>query len=140
MIPILGILKMVDDYKNDCLKQGFESEPYATFTDPKHEKPYIEIQRNQIRKEKCCILLDNKLDLLTNYDKSYEITNWNAYLAFNGVKYFYFVQDKHSSIVVKEVCIYSTIETHDIYKFLFSSNPIDLITIAMTQVMNLWKK
>jgi hypothetical protein len=39
MIPVLGILKMIDDCENNCLKQGFEMEPYTAFTDFKHNVP-----------------------------------------------------------------------------------------------------
>jgi hypothetical protein len=49
MIPVLGILKMMDDYKRDEVKEGWKLYPYATHTDPNNEKPYTQIQRNQIR-------------------------------------------------------------------------------------------
>jgi hypothetical protein len=131
MIPVLGILRMMDDYKNGCLKQGFKFEPYATFADPKHEKSCAMINRNQIRKGECRDFFNLEFHKFSNYEKNYEITNWNAYLVFNGVKYFYFVQDKHSSIIIKEVWTCIKLYPHHIYKFLFSSNPIDLITIVL---------
>jgi hypothetical protein len=131
MIPILGILKMSDDYKNGWVKEGFEFEPYGTFTDPKNEKPYVQIQLDQIRKGECGKEFIGEPCSLADYEKIYELNNWHAHLTFNGVKYFYFVQDKQSSIVVKEVCVYIRFSIHKIYKFLHSSNPIDLITIAM---------
>jgi hypothetical protein len=137
MIPILGILRMVDDYKKGCLKQGFELEPYAIFTDPENKKPYTEIERNQIKEGECRILFMGETWPLMNYDKTYELNNWNAYLTFNGVKYFYFVQDKHSSIVIEQIYSFSKIYTSDVYKFLFSANPIDLITVAVKYGSNL---
>jgi hypothetical protein len=131
MIPVLGILKMLDDYKNDELKQGFELGPYATFTDPKNEKPYIEIQRNQIREGECRELSNRQFNWFSNYEKNYELTNWNAYLTYNGVKYFYCVQNKFSSIYIREEWAYFELYTHQIYKFLYSWNPIDLITSSL---------
>jgi hypothetical protein len=131
MIPILGTLKMSDDYKNGWVKEGFELEPYGTFTDPKNEKPYVQIQLDQIRKGECGKEFIGEPCSLADYEKIYELNNWHAHLTFNGVKYFYFVQDKQSSIVVKEVSIHIRFRIHEIYKFLYSSNPIDLITTAM---------
>jgi hypothetical protein len=131
MIPILGTLKMFDDYKNGQVKEGFEFEPYGSFTDPKNEKPYVQIQLDQIRKGECGKEFIGEPCSLADYEKIYELNNWHAHLTFNWVKYFYFVQDKQSSIVVKEVSIHIFYGIHDIYKFLFSSNPIDLITIAL---------
>jgi hypothetical protein len=49
MIPVLGIFKMIDDYKDNKLKQGFELCPYSTFSESENEKAYIEIERSQIR-------------------------------------------------------------------------------------------
>jgi hypothetical protein len=131
MIPILGILKMSDDYKNGWVKECFKFEPYGTFTDPKNKKPYLQIQLDQIRKGECGKEFIGKPCSLADYEKIYELNNWHAHLTFNGVKYFYFVQNKQSSIVVKEVSIHILYGIHDIYKFLFSSNPIDLITIGL---------
>jgi hypothetical protein len=147
MIPILGTLKMSDDYKNGWVKEGFELEPYGTFTDPTNEKPYVQIQLDQIRKGECGKEFIGEPCSLADYEKIYELNNWNAYLTFNGVKYFYFVQDKQSSIVIKEISIHIRWGIHDTYKFLFSSNPIDLITIALKfshqsfiQVYGLWRR
>jgi hypothetical protein len=98
MIPVLGILKMMDDYKRNEVKEGWELCPYAIHTDPNNEKPYTQIQRNQIREGEGDEFF--KLDyLFTSYDKYYELKNWNAYLTYNGVKYFYYVQDKASLII-----------------------------------------
>jgi hypothetical protein len=131
MIPILGILKMSDDYKNGWVKEGFEVEPYGTFTDPKNEQPYVQIQLDQIRKGECGKEFIGEPCSLADYEKIYELNNWHAHLTFHGVKYFYFVQDKHSSVVINEVSIDIVGRIHHIYKFLYSSNPIDLITIAL---------
>jgi hypothetical protein len=49
MIAVLGILRMVDDYKNNEVKKGFELCPYATFSDPGNETAYTEIEKSQIR-------------------------------------------------------------------------------------------
>jgi hypothetical protein len=98
MIPVLGIMRMMDDYKHDNVKKGWQLCPYATHTDPNNEKPYTQIQRNQIREGECDEFFKFN-DLFTSYDKNYELTNWNAYLAYNGVLYFYYVQDKASSII-----------------------------------------
>jgi hypothetical protein len=49
MIPVLGIFRMIDDYKDNKLKEGFKLCPYSTFSDPENEKAYTEIERSQIR-------------------------------------------------------------------------------------------
>jgi hypothetical protein len=49
LIPMLGILRLLDDCKNGTLKQGWMFTPYATFTDPGNEKTYTEIKKDQIR-------------------------------------------------------------------------------------------
>jgi hypothetical protein len=131
MIPILGILKMSDDYRNGWVKEGFEFEPYGTFTDPTNEKPYMQIQLDQIRKGECGKEFIGEPCSLADYEKIYELNNWHAHLTFDGVKYFYFVQNKQSSVVIKEVGIHIIRRIHHIYKFLYNSNPIDLITIAL---------
>jgi hypothetical protein len=126
MIPVLGILKMMDDYKRNEVKEGWELCPYATHSDPNNEKPYTQIQRNQIREGECDELF--KCDFIfTTYDKNYELKNWNAYLTYNGVKYFYHVQDKSSLISELKWSGYFETFTHRMYKFLYSSNPVDLI-------------
>jgi hypothetical protein len=51
LIPLLGILRLLDDFKNGTLKQGWRFTPYATFIDPGNEKAYTEIQIDQIRSE-----------------------------------------------------------------------------------------
>jgi hypothetical protein len=91
----------------------------------------VQIQLDQIRKGECGKEFIGEPCSLADYEKIYELNNWNAYLTFNGVKYFYFVQDKQSSIVIKEISIHIRFRIHEIYKFLYSSNPIDLITTAM---------
>jgi hypothetical protein len=130
IIPILGILKMIDDFKNDNLKKGFELCPYATHTDSANEKAYTEIRRDQIRKGECQKLFELHPLSFTNYDRNYELKNWNAYLAYNGVKYFYWVQDKQHIIVEEDKHAFIDVKTHQIYKFLYSSNPIDLISVV----------
>jgi hypothetical protein len=49
LIPMLGIFRLLDDFKNGTLKQGWRFTPYATFTDPGNDKAYTEIKKDQIR-------------------------------------------------------------------------------------------
>jgi hypothetical protein len=130
MIAVLGILRMVDDYKNNEVKEGFELCPYATFSDPGNETAYAEIERSQIREGEWEDLFRMHSLMFTCYDKDYELKNWNAFLTYNGVKYFYYVQNLDHLIVEQEkhLIIHNT---HKIYKFFYSSNPIDLITTTI---------
>jgi hypothetical protein len=131
IIPILGILRMIDDYKNDSLKEGFELCPYATLTNPGNEKAYSQIRIGQIREGECQKLFSRHLSTFSCYDRIYELKNWNAYLTYNGVRYFYWIQDKQHLIVEDNRHAFVHIFTHQIYKFLYSSNPIDLISVVL---------
>jgi hypothetical protein len=140
MIPALGILKMIDDYKNDCIKQGWELCPYASFSNPGNEKAYTQIDRDEIRAGEWEDLFKEHSGLFTSYDKNYELKNWNAFLTYNGVKYFYFVQNLSHLIVEKEKHWRVVYDTRRIFNFLYSSNPIDLITVILRIQEIRWNK
>jgi hypothetical protein len=50
IIPILGILKLMDDLKNFKIKEGWNFTPYSSITDKRSQKPYIKIELFEIRK------------------------------------------------------------------------------------------
>jgi hypothetical protein len=124
IIPILGTLKMLDDYKNGEISNEWKLSTYSTFEEA-HSDFGLEEVKEFREGEGSTSEAFNKNS--TEYDKLYELKNLSRFLYYNGVRYFYFIQGKLDQVVEIEKAHVFEFNANQLYNLIYTTNPVDLV-------------
>jgi hypothetical protein len=127
IIPILGMLRMFDDYKSASISQDWKLSTYSTFEEVSFSQAYEKIA--EFRQGEGNSTKNFELNK-SEYDKLYELKNLSQFIFYNGVRYFYFVQGKIDEIVEVETTFEFNFNASHMYDVIYSTNPIDLVFLS----------
>jgi hypothetical protein len=127
IIPILGTLKMLDDYKNGQVSEEWELSTYSTFEEAHSDVGYREVKEFREGEGRTSEEFNKNT---TKYDKLYELKNLSRFLNYNGIRYFYFVQGKLDQIVEVEKTHTFVYNAHQLYDLIYTTNPVDLVFLS----------
>jgi hypothetical protein len=127
IIPIIGTLKMLDDYKKGLVSEDWELSTYSKFEEAHSDIGYEEVKEFR---EKEGFTTEIFKDHITEYDKLYELKNLSRFLYYNGVRYFYFIQGKLDQIVEVETTFIIYFDANLLYDFIYTTNPVDLVFLC----------
>jgi hypothetical protein len=121
------MLRMLDDYKSGNVSQKWALSTYSTFEDAYSETAYEEVKGFRYDEGET---VECYAESSTDYDKLYELKNLSRFVYYNGVRYFYFIQGKLDQIVEVEKAYYFDLNVGQLYDFIHTTNPIDLVLLS----------
>jgi hypothetical protein len=127
IIPILGTLKMLDDYRDGQVSKEWRLSTYSIFEEAHNERAYEEVKEFREGEGSTSEVYNGNT---TKFDKLYELKNLSRFLYYNGVRYFYFIQNKLDQIVEVETTFIINFNSNWLYDFIYSTNPVDLIFLC----------
>jgi hypothetical protein len=127
IIPILGTLKMLDDYKNGEISKEWKLSTYSTFEEAHSD---LGLEEAKEFREGEGSTSEAYYKNSTEYDKLYELKNLSRFLYYNGVRYFYFIQGKLDQVVEIEKTHVFVFNANQLYDLIYTTNPIDLVFLS----------
>jgi hypothetical protein len=124
IIPIIGILKMIDDYRDGEVSEEWELSTYSTFEEAHSDIECEEVKEFREGEGSTSEIFNGNT---TEYDKLYELKNLSQFLYYNRVRYFYFIQDKLDQIVEVEKTHAFVFNANQLYNFMYTTSPVDLV-------------
>jgi hypothetical protein len=127
IIPIIGTLRMLDDYKKGLVSEEWELSTYSTFEEAHSDIAYEEVKQFREKEGSTSEIFNN---YITEYDKLYELKNLSRFLYYNGVRYFYFIQGKLDQIVEVETAFIIYFDANLLYDFIYITDPVALVFLC----------